>query len=268
LKIGVIGVGYVGSAMIKLLKPTCQVVSYDIRRDGDAYPAEELAECDFSVICVNTPMAEDGSCMVANAIRAVERVPTERVLIKSTVSPGTTDALRVATGKQVCFSPEYLRESTYGGPEWRDMAGIGFSVVGGEPSDTRWLVESLMPLYGPAHRWYQCSSLEAEIIKYMENAWLATKVTFVNEFYDICRVLGADFTRVREGWLMDPRVGYSHSAVFLGSRGYSGKCLPKDLSAIVSSARKAGYDPSLMSAVQATNTRFREYHDQTSTLAR
>jgi len=80
--------------------------------------------------------------------------------------------------------------------------------------------------------YYACSAVEAEIIKYMENSFLTTKVAFVNQFYDIANLFGADWHRVREGWLLDERVGRAFSAVFADNRGFGGKCLPKDISAI------------------------------------
>jgi UDPglucose 6-dehydrogenase len=94
-------------------------------------------------------------------------------------------------------------------------------------------------------------------VKYMENSFLATKVAFVNEFYEICRSFGADWHAVREGWLLDPRIGRSHSAVFTANRGFDGKCLPKDVNAIVRAASEVGYRPALLAEVLASNARFR-----------
>lgn len=258
LSVGVIGVGYVGRAMIGLLEPIARVVAFDKAGADDPYPYDDLAACDFAVICVDTPPAADGSCDVGNVEEAIAALPTERVLVKSTIPPGTTEKLAASTGKSVCFSPEYLRESTYGGDQWnRRMADEPFTILGGEAELRRWLIDVLTPLFGPHHVWYQCSSREAEVIKYMENSWLATKVTFVNEFYEICRAVGVDWHTVREGWLLDPRVGRSHSAVFAADRGYGGKCLPKDMKGIIAAATQAGHDPQLLKAVEGTNETFR-----------
>lgn len=91
----------------------------------------------------------------------------------------------------------------------------------------------------------------------MENSFLAMKVTFVNEFYEICAALDADWNAVREGWLLDPRVESSHTAVFAANRGYAGKCLPKDVNAIVRAATAAGYEPNLLIEMVRSNGRFR-----------
>jgi len=101
--------------------------------------------------------------------------------------------------------------------------------------------------------------LEAELIKYMENSFLATKVTFVNEYYDIVTRYGADWHRVREGWLLDGRIGRPHTTVFRDRRGYSGKCLPKDVQAITRAAEEdLGYSARLLKQVIDVNHRMNE----------
>ena len=112
-------------------------------------------------------------------------------------------------------------------------------------------------MLGPSKIYFQCAAREAEVIKYMENTYFATKVTFVNEFCEICRVFGADWHTVREGWLLDPRVEPMHTAVFPADRGYAGKCLPKDTDAIIHAAPQAGYRPQLLAEVVRSNARFR-----------
>lgn len=96
----------------------------------------------------------------------------------------------------------------------------------------------------------------------MENAFLATKVTFVNEFYEVCRAFGADWHTVREGWLLDPRIGRSHSAVFPDARGVSGKCLVKDVNAIVKAAAGQGYEASFLIEMLKSNARFGSASDE------
>ncbi len=106
-------------------------------------------------------------------------------------------------------------------------------------------------------RYFQCSAREAEIIKYMENAHLAAKVSFVNEFRRICEAFGADWHTVREGWLLDPRVEPAHTAAFASAPGFGRKCLPKDLNAIIRAASDAGYSPLLLREILSSNARFR-----------
>jgi len=256
MKIGIIGMGHVGSTMRGLLRGHAQLVTYDQAADSE-YPHSDLAECDFAIVCVSTPAGRGGECDVTAVHEAVKRLPVSRVLIKSTVAPGTTNHLVDATGKQICFSPEYVGQSTYFNPLFADEAEMPFIILGGAPDTRRWFIDALLPVLGPTKTYFQCTAVEAEVIKYMENTFFATKICFVNEFWEICRALGADWHTVREGWLLDPRVEPSHTAVFAADRGFSGKCLPKDTSAIVAAARAAGYEPSLLTEVLASNDRFR-----------
>lgn len=243
--------------MQAMLRRHAELVTYDLT-DATAYPYDALADCDFAVVCVSTPPDMDGGCDTGNVFDAVRQVPTERILLKSTVPPGTTDHLAEATGKLMCFSPEYVGESSYQHPFWADSADlVPFVIFGGQPHARGFFIDALLPVLGPSKVYFQCSAREAEVIKYMENTFFATKVTFVNEFFEICRIFGADWHTVREGWLLDPRVEPMHTAVFTSARGYSGKCLPKDTDAIIHAATRAGYRPELLVEVARSNTRFR-----------
>jgi nucleotide sugar dehydrogenase len=256
-RFGIVGMGHVGSALAAALGGRVDLVCYD-RTDNRDYPEGDFASCDLVAVCVDTPSADDGSCDVANVVAAVERVPNERIWLRSTVAPGTTDMLVAHTGKRICHSPEYYGETPYPSLMWRNEPGdVPFLVVGGEPEARAGLLDLIVPVFGPEKTYFQCPALEAEIIKYMENSFLATKVTFVNEFAQICRRLGADWHIVREGWLLDPRMGRSHSAVFEPDGGFDGRCLPKDLAAIIAAARAGGYEAELLAEVARSNDRIR-----------
>jgi UDPglucose 6-dehydrogenase len=234
-----------------------EIVCYDEALD-DRYPEDDLAKCDFVAVCVDTPMLPDGTCDTSKVESAVRRVPNQLLLLKSTVAPTTTDRLVALTDKQICFSPEFIGEPTYSDPGLPSrVEDMTYVILGGVPATRQRFAELLVPVLGPSRTYFQCSALEAEIIKYMENSFLATKVSFVNEFFEICKAFDADWHTVREGWLLDPRVGRSHSAVFAPARGFSGKCLVKDVNAIVQAAEKAGYVPALLAEVLRSNERFR-----------
>jgi UDPglucose 6-dehydrogenase len=256
-RFGIVGMGHVGSALAAALGGRVDLVCYD-RSDARAYPDDDFASCDLVAVCVDTPPGPDGTCDVTNVVAAVDRVPNERIWLRSTIAPGTTDMLVARTGKLICHSPEYYGETPYPSLVWRNEPGdVPFLVIGGEPAARSELLDLIVPVFGPEKTYFQCPALEAELIKYMENAYLATKVTFVNEFAQICRRLGADWHLVREGWLLDPRVGRSHSAVFEPDGGFDGRCLPKDLAAIVAAARAGGYEAELLAEVARSNERIR-----------
>jgi UDP-glucose 6-dehydrogenase len=94
--------------------------------------------------------------------------------------------------------------------------------------------------------------------KYMENAFYATKVAFCNELYDICDAVSVDWNEVRELWMSDPRLHRMHTAVFKDNRGFGGKCLPKDTSALVQIAKKAKVTSDLLEGVLSSNEKVRD----------
>ena len=249
LKIGIIGVGHVGKSTIKLIEDLATIVTYD-SATNDNYPQGELAECDLAMVCVDTPEGVNGKADISNVQDAVEHLPGRRVIVRSTVPPGTIDTLCMMTGKSIVHWPEYFGETSFPGAPWRrDEADVPFVVVGGALPDRVWVIDRLLPFWGPYCQIFQCSARESELVKYMENAFLATKIAFVNEFHDLCAALGADWNIVREGWLLDPRVGRSHSAVFASARGYGGSCLPKDVRAIIETARSTEVRVDVLEAV-------------------
>lgn len=258
MKVGVIGLGHVGRNVERRLSALgVDVVSHDRATNGP-YPNDALRDCSFVEVCVGTPGLSDGSADVKDVYDAVNRVSCDYILLRSTVPPGTTDALAKETGKNICFSPEYVGESAFTRNRWAQWADDQlFQVLGGSQDVTRWFAERLTSIYGPETRLFQCGAVEAEIAKYMENSYLAVKVTFVNEFFELCLALGADWYTVREAWLLDPRVERDHTAVFPGSRGYGGRCLPKDIDAILHEAAEAKLPMPLMSATRDANAFYR-----------
>ena len=254
-KIAIIGQGVVGNAFKRLVEKHYEIVTYDPAHDGK-YPQKEIDTCYMGVVCVPTNSNPDGSCDISVVTEAVQKLNTPLILIKSTVEPGTTDKLKKKTGKRICFSPEYIGESSYYHPYWTDMVETPFLIVCGEEADCNEVIEILEPIMGPTKTYFTCTTIEAELIKYLENSFFATKVTFVNEFYNICRAVGVNWHKVREGWLLDPRINKMHTSVFANKRGFGGKCFPKDLKAIVVSSKKAGYQPKLLKQVLKSNDEF------------
>ncbi len=256
MRIGVIGRGHVGQNVVAQFESRATVVSYD-RNDDVPYPADELAGCSFVLICVDTPMDTDGSLNVDNVESAIAQVPCETIVIRSTVPPGTTDRLAAKLGKNICFWPEYVGETDFAGASWETFsAARPFVILGGEPELRRWFIDQLEPVLGPNVTFHQTTAAEAELVKFMENSYFAAKVIFVNQFRELSEKLGLDWTTVREGWLLDPRIERDHTSAFADARGYGGKCLPKDVSGILAFAKSEGVDLSMLAAVQDANQRY------------
>jgi len=252
-KVGVVGGGVVGLAMQKLCGP--QTVIYDPYRSEYARNCQSINECDVVFIAVPTPMGPDGACDTSVVEETVAWVEAPLIIIRSTVAPGTTDRLRETYRKRIVFQPEYLGETP--AHVFSDVGSRTFIVLGGPREDTSAAADFYKHYYNAYVRFYFCDAITAEVAKYMENAFYAVKVTFVNEFYDIAQVHGVDFNELREIWLADTRISRDHTFVYPHERGFGGKCLPKDCRAIVRSCEQRGYEPKFMKACLAINEEFR-----------
>lgn len=247
-----------GSAMQKLCGE--QTVVYDPHRREYAENKAAVNECDVVFICVPTPMRSDHVCDTSIVEEAVAWVKAPLLIIRSTVAPGTTDRLRQKYNKRIVFQPEYLGETT--AHVFGNMAERNFVVLGGTTEDTSRAADFYKNYYNSYVQFYFCDATTAEVAKYMENAFYAVKVTFVNEFYDIAKAHGVDFNLLREVWLADTRISRDHTFVYPDARGFSGKCLPKDCNAIVKSSEARGYEPKLMKATLEINEHFLKLNQQ------
>jgi len=258
--VAIVGMGYVGQAMSTVFPDAEQYDSkwFDLRPGpSQAELRERVNGCELCVVCVPTPKAEGGACNLDAVEEVVQWVRSSLILIKSAVCPGTTDRLRKETGKRIVVSPEYIGESRYYVPDRyldpRNPLKHEFLILGGEDADCEAVADIFAPVVGPACRIRIMSAVEAEIVKYAENSFFAAKVAFANELRDICTAYGASWHRVREGWIDDPRVGPMHTAVFPRDRGFGGKCYPKDLEALVHSARNRDVRVPVLEGVLESN---------------
>lgn len=250
-KIAIVGMGIVGTGMYNLFKDQFEVIKYDIGGDKEA-----VNKCDLAIICVPTNMQEDGTADTSIVDECVSWIEAPLILIKSTVPPTTTEMLSKKYNKSVCFSPEYMGESKNFTPFWKyadpkEAKMHDFVIVGGDNGSE--ILNYFMRVMAVDAHYISCTSREAELVKYMENSYFATKVAFCNEFYDIAKVFDIDFKKVREMWLLDSRIDRNHTLVFEWERGFGGKCLPKDTSAIVKASEEVGYSPIILKAVIKSN---------------
>lgn len=255
LKIGIIGMGFVGSRLYEKFKTKCDIVSFDKTKNKD-YPYEQLVACDFVMICVDTPQSEDGSVCIDNVEEAIGCVPNKQILLRSTVPPGTTDYLLNKYNKCICFAPEYVGESIFLTSNWNAFENKSpYFILGGTTENIRYFRDKIEEILGPNAIIMQMNSSEAELVKYMENSYFALKVSFVNEFRMLADHLKLDWNSVREGWLLDSRVERDHTSAFKAAPGYSGKCLPKDVNGIIKFAEMHNFEMSIMKAVQNFNSK-------------
>jgi UDPglucose 6-dehydrogenase len=227
--------------------------------------AEGVAHGLFQMIAVGTPPDEDGSADLQYVLAVARTIATHMtdykvVITKSTVPVGTADKVRAALQGQltergaahefdVVSNPEFLKE----GAAISDFMRPDRVVIG---TDKPQVTELMRALYEPFTRNHErliaMDIRSAELTKYAANALLATKISFMNEIANLAELVGADIEKVRIGIGSDPRIGYHF--IYPGV-GYGGSCFPKDVQALERSARSHGYEPMILTAVEAVNAR-------------
>ncbi len=262
MKIGIVGHGVVGSAMDRLFRGRTDygIALYDKFKPemNSEQHKEAINHCDLVFLSVPTPVAADGISCDLSAVEECVSWIEPPICIRSTIAPGTCDRLSAEAGKTIGFSPEYLGESST--HPWPEEGMCGFMIVGGPESLIDLVEEAYKPTLHPDTKIYRTDARTAEVCKYMENCFLATKVAFVNQFYDIASTLGVSYDELRTLWLADPRVGESHTLV-TWERGFRGRCLPKDISAMIATMQPHGGAP-LLEAVRAYNNTVCEAADR------
>ncbi len=253
--IGIIGQGFVGTAIREQFKKTFNVKAYDKYNKEksvthtkdtiiDEVPKNSIStlveECDIIFVCVPTPMFEDGQCdtsiveSVINELAEEANLQKRKIItiLKSTVPPGTTKRLNnISKSVGVTFSPEFLTEAN----AIKDFENQTRVILGIDYAE---YVEPVLELFKkglPNAETLCINSNEAEMCKYATNLFLATKVSFFNDIYSICQRLDINYDNVIEATLRDSRIGKSHYLVPGpdGDRGYGGHCFPKDINAIL-----------------------------------
>ena len=272
MKIGIVGQGFVGSAIYEGLKTFYNVKTYDLdenKRNCDSLH-ELIEESQIIFQCLPTPMKKSGECdirIVESSLYNIDKIclnsfsDEERriVVIKSTVPPGTTKMLDSKFDNiDVIFSPEFLTEAN----SYEDFKNQTRIILGGSRPATT-IVKTMFKKAFPEIPIVKTGSGTAEMVKYFTNCFLATKVSFSNEIYQICQANSIDYDKVTEYALHDTRLGRSHFAVPGpdGDFGFGGHCFPKDLSAMVYIAENSNVDSTILKSVQTKNDMVRKNRD-------
>ena len=266
--IGIIGQGFVGNAVYQKFKNYYDVLTYDLDESkSNSNVNEIICKCTNIFICLPTPMNSDGSCNV----NIVEQVLTEidlttdnletkrNIIIKSTILPGTTTRWNhTFESLNIVFNPEFLTEAN----AVSDYANQGRIILGGVRPATTELKTIFSKVFPKAHI-IKTDSTHAEMVKYLTNTFLATKVSFANEMYSLCNQLNVDYDKVVEYATLDDRLGKSHWNVPGpdGDFGFGGHCFPKDLAAILHLSEKLNTMNNVLCAVQETNNNVRRNRD-------
>ena len=220
----IIGYGVVGHNLAEELKKLRPHVYDKFKPECNT---KEDKRYRLAFVCVDTPITEDKLCHDGEVWNAIRDNDADIFVIKSTVLPGVTRAIRAQTGKRVIFSPEY-----YGGTQHCNNYEFNFTILGGEKKDCIEVIQMLQSVYDGRHTFRMTDSTTAELTKYMENSYLATKVSFCCQFYEIARKLGVEYEELRELFVLDPRVNPSHTFVYRDHPYWDSHCLNKDVPAI------------------------------------
>jgi len=237
MKITIAGYGFVGQAHYELLKDMYEVNIYDPWKGYNDFGKPEAV-----IVCVSTPERSDGSCEMSYVYDVIQRSGNVPILIKSTISLEGWDMLVDTFPEKILnFSPEFLRAET----AVEDLKNAREIFIGGSDVETwKWILQKPIREFDPR---------VLTIAKYFRNSFLATKVSFFNQIFDLCSALELDYDAVRQAVTADDRIGESHSKV-TEQRGFGGHCFPKDTKAIVTSADKEGVDLSILKEAMRYNS--------------
>ena len=262
--IGVIGQGFVGTAVRVGFEGVFNVHTYDISKESTCSTLKELCEKSKVIfICVPTPMDQDGRCntsIVENVLQDLNHLSKGHIaVIKSTIPPGTTERLSLEyKNLSIVFNPEFLTEANF----IEDFKNQDRIIVGG-PRPATTIVKNLYRKRFPSTPILKTGSKTAEMVKYFCNCFLATKVSFANEMRQICEQKNIDYDKVVEYSLYDNRIGKTHSSTPGpdGKYGFGGSCFPKDVNAIIKVMTDCNINPLVMSAVWEKNLEVRPQKD-------
>jgi len=244
------GYGFVGRAHEAVLTLRHTTHIYDPAKGYNDF----WKKPDGVIICVSTPANDDGSCDISNVIDILEytneNVP---VLIKSTISlEGWRKIKFMFPNHKLAFSPEFLRAET----AISDIFSSRQLYIGGMQVSF-WHALFRIAFDDPEFTTSIASPEELILAKYFRNSFLATKVSFFNQIYDLCKQTDTNYDTVSSIVASDPRIGNSHTQV-TQERGYGGHCFPKDINAIITTAKKNNVDLSILKEIVSYNDSIRK----------
>ena len=268
MNIGIIGQGFVGNAIYQKLSKYYKVFTYDIQAKlCNSDLPEVLERCKIIFVCLPTPMNKDGSCNLdildstLDQINKASREVEDRiVVIKSTIIPGSTDDFQLKYRHiDLVFNPEFLTEAN----AVDDFENQTRLLLGGRKKATTKIKQIFSAAFRKTPRIIKTDAKTAELVKYVTNTFLATKVSFANEIYQLCESLDLDYDKIIEYATLDPRLGDSHWGVPGpdGDFGFGGHCFPKDLAAIIEITKKKNITNNVLKAAQTTNNTVRSNRD-------
>lgn len=270
MKIGIIGKGFVGGAVMFGFSPNTgcdtEVKVYDKNPNRSLNTLDEVVnESDFIFLSVPTPANLDGSVnldIVDEALSSINDITKKDniILLRSTMTPGSTAKFQKKYPQlKLVFNPEFLTERN----AKFDFINQSRYIIGGEPDNTSQVAEMYRWRFGKSISVIETNTATAELIKYMNNCFFATKVSFMNEMRLVSEASGADWETAVDGFIRDGRIGHSHLNVpgHDGKFGFGGVCFPKDILAMIDLGKKLGVEMHTLKGAWETNLKVRPEKD-------
>jgi len=270
MKIGIVGNGFVGSSVAFGFSPQtgcdAEIKIYDKDESKSTHSLVETLESDFIFVSVPTPSNSDGSInldIIYDCFHEMSMLNKRKdnvILLRSTVVPGTTRALKNKfRNLNIVFNPEFLTERS----AKFDFINQSRFILGGKQSDVEKVAKLYTDRFGTTTPVIKTNYETAEMIKYMNNCYFATKVSFMNEMYQIADACGVDWGMAVDGFIRDGRIGHSHLAVPGpdGRFGFGGSCFPKDIQAMIHFMNTLDIHSNVLTGAWETNLDVRPEED-------
>lgn len=256
MKLGIIGVGAVGSANLEGFRAlNHDVVIHDIKLNTSIL---DIKDTEIVFLCLPTPSTVEGKCdtsIIESVLAELENLEYKGIIsIRSTVVPGFTQKMierhRHLT---ICFVPEFLRERCAVDDFINNhkLLAIGTYDI--------WVFRKVVKAHGHLPENIEhLTPTEAEVLKYFNNVYASLRVTFANVIYEICEKLNCDYTTVKNSYIKTGKAIDMYLDVSEGLRGYGGMCLPKDTKALAHLIKELNLDLKLIDAIDTDNSKFKK----------
>lgn len=265
MKVGVIGIGCIGSAFLKALKQKgFDAVGFDKFKPEYQNTALDLLDTDIIFLCLPTPTVygeQDLSALYDVCATLESECFLKPIVIRSTILPGTTNRLSaIHKGLRLVHCPEFLTEKN----AFHDLMNQSAVLIGGQEGAVVDQVSAFWRMFDENIPILTALPIETELAKYFHNCFLAIKVTFANEMYDMAEKIGASYDKVKLLTQAQGKIGLSHLRVpnddgLRGpQRGWGGLCFPKDTTALSRWARLHGIDARVLDAAIEANQMHRK----------
>jgi UDPglucose 6-dehydrogenase len=256
-KIGIIGMGFVGSAIHNVLDDGT-IINLTIIDPAKGHNStyQDIKNTEAVFVCVPTPGLENGNCdtsILEDVLAKLAEVDYEGVIISKCTAPPATYELLNKKYKNLVHVPEFLTAANAS----RDLLNSTFAIIGGDVPAYRREAERFVKFTQPALKDIRYTSIgEAALTKYVINSYLATKVVFMNEIAKLAEAMGYEYDEIHRLVRMDERIGLSHTCVpgKDGTYGFGGHCFPKDTAALLSMSRELNTTMQVLEAAIKKNT--------------